>query len=216
MIRLDRAAIHIAVDMQCLFAEPAEWFVPWLPKVLPNVLRIAERHPDRTIFTRFIPPSDPDHAVGAWRDYYERWRSMARDRIDLHLLELVEPLRKLVPPAKVLNKTGYSAFGHPRLVHALRRQGYPDPDRHRRRDRCLCAGHGDRRGRSRLSRGAAAGRAVQRQRCDPRRADDALSRALQPTDRDDVDGAGARRLGLTAGTAPRAARCRDMSHPRRR
>lgn len=123
MIRLDRAAIHIAVDMQCLFAEPAEWFVPWLPKVLPNVLRIAERHPDRTIFTRFIPPSDPDHAVGAWRDYYERWRSMARDRIDLHLLELVEPLRKLVPPAKVLNKTGYSAFGHPRLVHALRRQG---------------------------------------------------------------------------------------------
>lgn len=39
------------------------------------MLRIAERHPDRTIFTRFIPPSDPDHAVGAWRDYYERWRS---------------------------------------------------------------------------------------------------------------------------------------------
>jgi nicotinamidase-related amidase len=109
--------------MQCLFAEPTEWFVPWLPKVLPNVLQIARRHPDRTIFTRFIPPQDPEHATGAWRDYYERWRSMTRDRIDPHLLELVEPLRKLVPPAKVLNKTVYSAFGHPRLAHSLRRHG---------------------------------------------------------------------------------------------
>jgi len=85
--------------MQCLFAEPTEWFVPWLPKVLPNVLEIARRHPDRTIFTRFIPPQDPEHATGAWRDYYQRWRTMTRDRIDPHLLELVEPLRKLVPPA---------------------------------------------------------------------------------------------------------------------
>ena len=122
-IRLDRTAVHIAVDMQCLFAERTEWFVPWLPKVLPNVLAIADRHPDRTIFTRFIPPQDPEHATGAWRDYFERWRSMTRDRIDPRLLELVEPLRKLVPPAKVLNKTAYSAFAHPRLAHALRRHG---------------------------------------------------------------------------------------------
>ena len=121
MSTLDRTAVHIAVDMQCLFAEPTEWFVPWLPKVLPNVLAIAGRHPERTIFTRFIPPQDPDHASGAWRDYYQRWRSMTRDRIDPHLLELVEPLRKLVPPAKVLNKTVYSAFAHPRLAHSLRR-----------------------------------------------------------------------------------------------
>ena len=121
--RLDRTAVHIAVDMQCLFAEPTEWFVPWLPKVLPKVLEIAGRHPERTIFTRFIPPQDPEHASGAWRDYYQRWRSMTRDRIDPHLLELVEPLRKLVPPAKVLNKTVYSAFAHPRLAHSLRRHG---------------------------------------------------------------------------------------------
>lgn len=122
-IRLERTAIHIAVDMQCLFAESTEWFVPWLPKVLPNVLEIAARHPERTIFTRFIPPQDPEHATGAWRDYYERWRSMTRDRIDPHLLELVEPLRKLVPPAKILNKSVYSAFGNPKLAHSLRRHG---------------------------------------------------------------------------------------------
>lgn len=122
-IRLDHTAVHIAVDMQRLFAESTEWFVPWLPKVLPNVVQIAERHPDRTIFTRFIPPQDAEHATGAWRDYYRRWRSMTRDRIDLHLLELVEPLRKLVPPAKVLNKGVYSALAHPPLAHSLRRHG---------------------------------------------------------------------------------------------
>jgi nicotinamidase-related amidase len=122
-VRLDRSAIHIAVDMQCLFAEPTEWFVPWLPKVLPNVLEIAQRHPDRTVLTRFIPPHQPDEAGGAWRDYYRRWRSMTRDRLDPRLLELVEPLRKLAPPARVLDKTVYSAFSHPRLAPALRRRG---------------------------------------------------------------------------------------------
>lgn len=115
--------MHIAVDMQCLFAEPTEWFVPWLPKVLPNVCEIARRHADRTLFTRFIPPREPDDMTGAWRDYYRRWQSMTRDRIDPRLLELVEPLRALVPPAKVLDKMVYSAFAHPRLAPALRRRG---------------------------------------------------------------------------------------------
>lgn len=121
--RLDQTAVHIAVDMQCLFAEPTEWFVPWLPKVLPNVVEIAQRHPDRTIFTRFIPPHDPEQATGIWRDYYRRWRSMTRDRIDPKLLELVDPLRDLVPPAKLLDKPVYSGFSHPRLAPSLRRRG---------------------------------------------------------------------------------------------
>jgi nicotinamidase-related amidase len=109
--------------MQCLFAEPTEWFVPWLPKVLPNVREIAQRHPDRTIFTRFIPPNNPDEAVGAWRDYYRRWQSMTRERVDPRLLDLVGPLRSLVPPAKILDKTVYSAFSQSRLAPALRRRG---------------------------------------------------------------------------------------------
>lgn len=122
-VRLDRTTAHIAVDMQCLFAEPTEWFVPWLPRVLPNVLEIARRHPDRTIFTRFMPPRTADEMAGAWRDYYRRWRDMTRQRIDPALLELVEPLRRLAPPAKVLDKSVYSAFSHPRLASALRRRG---------------------------------------------------------------------------------------------
>jgi nicotinamidase-related amidase len=39
------------------------------------------------------------------------------------LLELVGPLRGLVPPAEVLDKTVYSAFSNPGLAGALRRRG---------------------------------------------------------------------------------------------
>jgi nicotinamidase-related amidase len=121
--RLDRSAFHIAVDMQLLFAVPTAWFVPWLPRVLPNVVAIARRHPDRTLLTRFIPPHQPEEASGAWRDYYARWRCMTQDRLDPRLLELVEPLRDLVPPARMLDKSVYSAFADPRLGGALRRKG---------------------------------------------------------------------------------------------
>ncbi|UYN97848.1 MAG: cysteine hydrolase [Enhydrobacter sp.] len=109
--------------MQRLFAEPTDWHVPWLPKVLPQVTAIAECRPERTVFTRFVPPPTPEQAVGAWKDYYRRWRGMARDRLDPALLELVEPLRRLVPPAHLVDKSGYSAFSNPRLAPALRRRG---------------------------------------------------------------------------------------------
>ena len=109
--------------MQRVFAEETEWFVPWLPRVLPNVVEIARRHPERTLLTRFIPPRHPDEAAGAWRDYYRRWSGMTRERLDPRLLELVEPLRALSPPARVLDKTVYSAFSNPRLAGALRRKG---------------------------------------------------------------------------------------------
>ena len=66
---LDRTAAHLSVDMQGMFAEETPWAVPWLPRVLPNVLAIAERHAARTVFTRFLPPTAPDEATGAWRDY---------------------------------------------------------------------------------------------------------------------------------------------------
>ena len=120
---LDRSAFHIAIDMQRLFAEPTDWFVPWLPRVLPNVIAIATCHPDRTLFTRFIPPERAEDAGGAWEDYYRHWRAMTRDRLDPELLQLVEPLRALVPPAKVLDKAVYSAFAHPKLAGALRHKG---------------------------------------------------------------------------------------------
>src|SRR5882757_4380197 len=120
---LDRSALHIAIDMQRLFAEPTEWFMPWLDRVLPNVVAIASHAPERTLCTRFIPPEVPEQMTGAWRDYYRHWRAMTRDTLDPRLLELAEPLARLCPPAHILDKAVYSAFADPRLAPALRRKG---------------------------------------------------------------------------------------------
>lgn len=116
------SAVHLAVDMQLLFVE-GPWSVPWLPRVLSMVEELARRHPERTVFTRFIPPRRPEDMPGAWQDYYRRWQAMTRESLDERLLQLVDPLRALVPPAHVCDKAVYSAFGNPKLAPWLRSQG---------------------------------------------------------------------------------------------
>ena len=54
-----RNAVHLCVDMQRMFAGGTDWTMPWLPRVLPNVVAITSAHPERTIFKRFIPAQRP-------------------------------------------------------------------------------------------------------------------------------------------------------------
>jgi nicotinamidase-related amidase len=118
------AAVHLAIDAQRLFAEnESPWCVPWMPRVLPQVAALAHRHPERTVFTRFVPPATPDEMPGAWRDYYRRWQAMTRQTLDPRLLELVEPLGRFVPPAHLCERAVYSAFGNPKLAPWLKAQG---------------------------------------------------------------------------------------------
>src|SRR4051812_36574911 len=56
---LGARTVHLCVDMQNLFAEETPWNTPWMKRVLPVVTRIAEHHPERTVFTRFIPARHP-------------------------------------------------------------------------------------------------------------------------------------------------------------
>jgi nicotinamidase-related amidase len=109
--------------MQNLFAEDTPWHTPWMGRVLPVVRTIAERHAERTVFTRFIPPRRAEEMHGAWRRYFERWSNLTRERIDPHLLELVPPLAALVPPAACIDKNVYSPFAAPELPSLLRRRG---------------------------------------------------------------------------------------------
>jgi hypothetical protein len=45
--------------MQRMFAEGTDWKMPWLERVLPNIVSITSAHSERTIFTRFIPARKP-------------------------------------------------------------------------------------------------------------------------------------------------------------
>ena len=108
--------------MQNLLTEGAPWQTPWMQRVLPVVLAIARQHPERTIFTRFMPPDHPAEMPGRWRAYYERWRELTRERVEPRLLELVPPLAELAPPATVLDKSFYSAFRESRLTALLRKR----------------------------------------------------------------------------------------------
>ncbi|HEX4171030.1 MAG TPA: cysteine hydrolase [Acetobacteraceae bacterium] len=120
--RLGESAAHLCIDMQTVFAERTDWHVPWMQRVLPTVQRIAEARSERTIFTRFVPPNDPEQMPGSWQRYYRRWRHMTGERIDPAMIELVPPLRALVPPARVIDKFRYSPFTEQALPDLLRQR----------------------------------------------------------------------------------------------
>ena len=76
-----------------------------MERVLPVVIELAGRYPQRTVFTRFITPNRAEDMPGMWQRYYLRWRETTRDRLDPSLLELLPSLARLCPPATVIDKT---------------------------------------------------------------------------------------------------------------
>ena len=142
--------VHLCIDMQNLFALDTPWHTPWMHRVLPVVARIAQRHPARTVLTRFIPPERPDQMPGSWRRYYERWRDLTQERMDPGLIELVPPLRAIAPPAEVIDKRVYSPFFRARSTGAAAPTRNRESRHHRCRNRCLRSGRSARRGRLRL------------------------------------------------------------------
>jgi nicotinamidase-related amidase len=116
---LTERTVHLCVDMQRIFSNEGPWPTPWMERVLPVVAEIAGRFPERTVFTRFITPQQPTEMPGMWQRYYARWRETTRDRVHPELLDLMPPLKRLAPPATVIDKTRYSGFAEPRLAAHL-------------------------------------------------------------------------------------------------
>jgi nicotinamidase-related amidase len=118
---LGPSCIHLCVDMQRMFAADTDWKTPWMSRVLPNVVAVAERHPERSVFSRFIPMREPGDGHGTWRRYYERWPAMTQSRLAPELIDLVPELGRLAPPATVIDKHVYSPWmetGLHRLLQA--------------------------------------------------------------------------------------------------
>lgn len=114
---------HICVDAQRMFAEDTPWHVPWMARVLPQLLEVAGRHAERTVFTRFMPPDRPADVAGSWKDYYEKWWMMTGEHLAPELLGLSPSLQALAPPARIFDKMTYSPWVDGRLNAHLRQKG---------------------------------------------------------------------------------------------
>lgn len=116
-------SVHLCVDMQRMFAGATAWRMPWLPRVLPNIIAICEARPAHTIFTRFVPARKPGAGAGMWKHYYERWHMMTIERMGSELVDLVPELARFAPPARVFDKYVYSPWTSTELHHDLKNAG---------------------------------------------------------------------------------------------
>ncbi|MGN6769540.1 MAG: cysteine hydrolase family protein [Rhizobiaceae bacterium] len=98
-----------------LFAPGSEWGLEWMPRVLPNIVRLCEAQPPSTVFTRFIPARRAGEGEGLWRKYYVRWRQFTLEEEGRGLVGLVSELGAFCPPARVIDKPVYSPWYGRRL-----------------------------------------------------------------------------------------------------
>jgi nicotinamidase-related amidase len=111
---------HLCVDMQRMFAEDTPWRVAWMEAVSPQVVEVAARYSELTVFTRFIPPKTPSEFAGQWQQYYEKWWMMTREHLPREMIGLVPELARFCPPAAVFDKQTYSPWIDGQLHSALR------------------------------------------------------------------------------------------------
>ncbi|WP_187972941.1 cysteine hydrolase family protein [Aquibium microcysteis] len=107
--------LHVCIDMQAIFMPGAPWGNPWMERVLPAVEELSARHARRTVFTRFVPATDPETAPGAWKRYYRKWEALTLRHVAPELVDLLPALARLAPPAAVLDKRVYSPWTEGRL-----------------------------------------------------------------------------------------------------
>jgi nicotinamidase-related amidase len=120
---LGPGTVHVAVDLQRIFAEDTAWQCTAIPAIVPNVIRLARAKPGRTVWTRFVVPHHHDDAPGMWRDYYRHWAQFTGRNMDAAMVDLVDDLLPHAEPELVIDKPTYSAFEVPAFAELLDRLG---------------------------------------------------------------------------------------------
>lgn len=115
--------LHLCIDMQRLFGPEGPWALSWMTRILGRVERLVRHDPERTIFTRFIPPTEAEEMPGTWQAYFEKWPEVTRDRLDPDLLRLLPELETFCPPARLFDKPVYSPWQDGRLHALLQAEG---------------------------------------------------------------------------------------------
>ena len=75
-------SVNVCVDMQRLFGAEGPWPTPWLEQRRDVIVHLASRFPERTLFTRFVPPENAEDMPRMWQRSYERWPNATRAKLD--------------------------------------------------------------------------------------------------------------------------------------
>jgi len=118
-LSLPADTVHLAIDMQRVFAEKTDWHLPGFDRIVPNIAALSEALPDRTSFTRFVVPHTADEARGHWQVYYRRWHGFTGAVMDPGLVEIVDSLAGYAKPELLIDKLTYSVFESPRCEEIL-------------------------------------------------------------------------------------------------
>jgi nicotinamidase-related amidase len=111
--------VHMAIDMQRVFAEATAWHMPGFGRIVPNVAAIAEALPERSFFTRFVVPHTAEHAQGQWQTYYRRWTEFTGAVMPPELVDVVDALAPYATPERLIDKLTYSVFEAPDCADRL-------------------------------------------------------------------------------------------------
>lgn len=99
---------HIVIDLQRLFAEPYGWHVASIADILPKVLTLCQTTADKTLYSRFIPPSHPEASTGRWQNLYQAYPQVTG--LDAAILDLIQPINQIAHKTQIFDKTTYSIF----------------------------------------------------------------------------------------------------------
>lgn len=102
--------VHLAIDMQRVFADKTDWHMADFHAIVPPIAAIAAALPERTLFTRFVVPHVAEHAKGHWQHYYRRWRGFTGAVMDPELVNIVDALAAFARPETLIDKPTYSVF----------------------------------------------------------------------------------------------------------
>ena len=111
--------VHLCVDMQRLFAEGTRWSDPATAALVPALLPLIDRAPDRTLFSRFLTPEQVADMPGQWQAYYRYWDDLRAGRLPAAALDLLPDLAARATPERVVDKYVHSAFDAPALAARL-------------------------------------------------------------------------------------------------
>lgn len=113
---------HLCVDMQRLFAQGTRWSDPATAALVPTLLPLIDRAPDRTLFSRFLTPAQATDMPGQWQAYYRYWDDLRAGRLPAGALDLLPDLAARATPDRLVDKYVHSAFDAPALAAHLARR----------------------------------------------------------------------------------------------